>query len=51
MNKNNAMKTMLYKMVRLEGETLNQLFNILGEWSSFLQGSNKDILEFNIQIF
>ncbi len=32
------MKTMLYEMVRLKGETLNQLFNVLEEWNKNLKG-------------
>ena len=32
------MKIMLYKMVRLKGETLNQLFCVLGEWERNLKG-------------
>ncbi len=32
------MKTILYEMVRLKGETLNQLFNVLEEWDRNLKG-------------
>ena len=37
-NKNNTMKTVPYEMVRLEGETLNQLFSVLEEWNVSFKG-------------
>ncbi|MCH9665232.1 MAG: hypothetical protein K0U41_05225 [Gammaproteobacteria bacterium] len=32
------MKTILYEMVRLKGEILNQLFIVLEEWNKNLKG-------------
>ena len=40
--KNNTMKTIPYKMVRLKGETLNQLFSVLEEWNRNLKGCFKE---------
>jgi len=37
-NKNNSMKSTQYKMVRLQGEILNQLFSVLGEWNRNVKG-------------
>jgi hypothetical protein len=36
-DENNTMKTMLYIMARLQGETLNQLFSVLEEWERNLK--------------
>jgi len=36
------MKTILYKMVLLKGEALNQLFSVLEEWDRNLKGCFKE---------
>ncbi len=36
------MKTVLYEMVRLNGETLNQLFSVLEELDRHLKGCFKE---------
>jgi hypothetical protein len=41
-DENNTMKTMLYIMARIKGDTLNQLFSVLEDWDRNLKGCFKE---------